>query len=241
MEPLPRWPSLASPGWLRPYRRFDDLLPAEELERLRESLLASPYLADTTLNERFSGTRGFTVVFRRDGIDDVLRHFPDLGGYLFRVLDRSCNAFYLNPLIIRQGARVAPHRDQSLRSWVSPLEPGFPLKVSVLYVQKPAELRGGTLVLYRTGPVTRLDPRPNTLVEFLGSLRHEVTEVQGSPEELPARVSLVCEQYRVGPRILEAVPAFAVKSRRGFGDFMREALQEPPPPEGSQGAPLGPT
>lgn len=231
MDPLPSWPSLTRPGWLRPYRHVADVLPQEELERLRQAILESPYLSDTTLNERFSGTRGFTVVFRRDGIEEVLKHFPEFGAYLFRVVDRSCNAFYLNPLIIRKGARVAPHRDQSLRSWVRPLEPGFPRKVSVLYVQKPEELQGGSLILHRRGPVTTFEPRPNLLVEFLGFLRHEVTEVQGQ-DDLPSRVSLVCEQYRVPPRILEAVPSFAVKSRRGFDDFMREAMQEPRPEEG---------
>lgn len=232
MEPLPAWPTLTRPGWLRPYRHIPDLLPGEELERLREAILRSHYVADTTLNERFSGTRGFTVVFRRDGIDEVLKHFPEFGAYLYRVLDRSCNAFYLNPLVIRKGARVAPHRDQSLRSWVRPQEPGFPRKVSVLYVQKPEELQGGSLILHRRGPLATIEPRPNTLVEFLGYLRHEVTEVQGQ-DDLPSRISLVCEQYRVPKRILDAVPSFAVKSRRGFEDFFREALQEPRPEEGN--------
>lgn len=235
MEPLPPWPTALNPGWLKPFREAPDLLPAEALETLRQDILRSPYLADTTLNERFAGTRGFTVVFTREGLDEVERHFPSFIPYLVKVLHPRCNAFYLNPLVIRKGARVQPHRDRSLRSWVKPREPGYPLKVSVLYVQKPDELRGGQLILHRRGPVGRFDPRPNLLVEFRGFLRHEVTEVVCDGDEIPARISLVCEQYRLPAAVLELVPPFAVKSKRTFEDFMKDAMQEPPPVAGRDG------
>lgn len=243
MAPVSSWPSVLRPGWLRPFRTIPDFLEPADLERLREELLASSYLAETTLNERFAGTYGFTVVFKAAGLERLRQHFPALAPYLARVLHPRCNAFYLNPLVIRRGARVAPHIDQSLRSWVSPLEPGFPVKVSVLYLQVPPGLQGGDLVLYRGGdqPLPPIHPRPNLLAEFRGTVRHEVTEVTG--EELPPRVSLVCEQYRLRREVLDEVPDFAVKSKRPFADFLKDVLAPPPPsePSGEEGPEVEPS
>lgn len=224
-----RWPSLLQPGWLRPYRAVTGLLTPEELGQVRDGILDSPYLAETDLNARFRGTRGFRVLFRREGLPQVLRDFPRFAPYLERVLHPRCNGFHLNPLVIERGVRVEPHRDLSLGSWLHPLTPDFPVKVSVLYVDRPEGLAGGQLVLHGRRPLATFDPRPNLLVEFLGSLRHEVTEVQSQGPSPPPRISLVCEQYRLTPAQLDRLPTYAVRTRRPFGDFLRAVLGEAPP------------
>lgn len=185
-----------------------DAVPAEYLRELREQIRKSPYFTVNNLNRDFVGTRGFSVVFRRGAIERVRQQFPWAGRYLDLALRSECNAFYLNPLQLAQGSHVAPHIDRSLRAYLLDVLP--PFCVSVLYVEVPRDLRGGRLELRRgrrfVGSVT---PREGLLVHFDGDLSHAVERVD-SPG---LRLSLVCEQYRLDPEELEAVPEFAIETR----------------------------
>jgi hypothetical protein len=189
---------------------------------MADSVLDSPFLADNNLNVRFKGTYGFSVVFRRDGIQAVRSEFPELGPFLDLTLRKDCNAFFLNPLLLADGSRVAPHRDYSLHAYC-PDAPA-PRAVSVLYLRVPPLLAGGRLRLYRDDvPLVDIAPEGGMVLEFRGNLRHEVTPVSaGAPEARHSRISLVVEQYRVAKRDLAAIPPMHVGTRRdlGFDDLV---------------------
>jgi len=183
---------------------FSDLY----LSDLRGQILACSYLAVNNLNRDFVDTKGFSVVFQRSELEAVEQQFPFFKPYLDRALLPNCNAFYLNPLLLREGSRVDPHIDRSLRSYCKTVEP--PLVVSVLYVQVPANLVGGELVLCRQKQrVGQIKPETNTLIRFQGDLTHSVNAVK-TPG---TRLSLVCEQYSLSDRELDDIPALTIESR----------------------------
>lgn len=182
--------------------------PPAYLRTLRRQVLACRWFTTNTLNRDFVGTRGFSVVFRREALARVVREFPYFEPYLARALRPDCNAFYLNPLHLALGSRVDPHIDRSLRSYLAEVVP--PVAVSVLYVEVPPEMRGGALVLRRgKKQLGRVTPAEGTLVVFDGDLTHGVERVETDG----ARLSLVCEQYRLRPDELERIPEYVIESR----------------------------
>ena len=171
--------------------------------------MACRYFAVNNLNRDFVGTKGFSVVFQRSGIGEVERRFPFFKPYLSVALQPSCNAFYLNPLLLQTLSRVDSHIDRSLRSYCKTIEP--PAIVSVLYVLVPPTLIGGELMLRcRKRQVGCIRPQFNTLVYFQGDLTHSVKQVT-SP--VSTRLSLVCEQYSLLETELREIPEFAIESR----------------------------
>ena len=111
-------------------------------------------------------------------------------------------------MLLRQGSRVDPHIDRSLRSYCKTVEP--PAIVSVLYVQVPAGLQGGELVLKnRKQAIAKIKPQPNLLIHFQGDLTHSVNAVHS----VGTRLSLVCEQYGLSDGELREIPDFAIESR----------------------------
>jgi len=170
--------------------------------------LACPYFAINNLNRDFVGTKGFSVVFQRSGLAKVEQGFPYFKPYLNIALQPQCNAFYLNPLMLKTGSRVDPHIDRSLRSYCKTIEP--PSLVSVLYVQVPPALQGGELILrHGKRQVGQIKPQFNTLLYFQGDLTHLVNPVT-SPG---TRLSLVCEQYSLSETELQDIPEFTLESR----------------------------
>ena len=190
------------------YQLHSNLFSPAYLSHLQQQILACPYFAVNNLNRDFVGTKGFSVVFRRSHLPLVAQKFPYFQPYLDRALQADCNAFYLNPLLLKAGSRVDPHIDRSLRSYCKTIEP--PVAVSVLYVEVPADLVGGELVLQsRQRQVGKLRPQPNLLVVFQGDLTHSINPVSGTG----VRLSLVCEQYRLEEAELEEIPEFTLESR----------------------------
>lgn len=213
-------------SFLVPYRVRPNLLEAEELERLAQAVLASPFLAASDLDQGFEQTYGFSVLFQRTQVERFLRLLPSARPCLEKVLRPDCQAFLVNPLIIHEGAAVAPHADKTLMSFLPPgSKVPFPTVVSVLYLAIPQGIQGGDLVFHRNALVkARFSPQTNTLVEFPGWLYHEVKP--WSAPSAPAgpatpRVSLVCEQYRLKPALLEQIPEFHLESTRKFSDFLK--------------------
>ena len=185
-----------------------NIFPPEYLSKLQGQILACPYFAVNNLNRDFVGTKGFSIVFQRSGVAEVERLFPFFKPYLSVALHSTCNAFYLNPLMLKEGSRVDPHIDRSLRSYCKTIEP--PDRVSVLYIQVPPDLVGGELVLRSSKRnVGQIRPQVNTLVDFQGDLTHSVNQVT-SPG---FRLSLVCEQYSLSEKELEDIPEFTIESR----------------------------
>ncbi|NDJ19803.1 2OG-Fe(II) oxygenase [Myxacorys almedinensis A] len=190
------------------YRQHPNVFPPSYLSDLRGEILACPYLTVNNLNRDFVGTRGFSVVFQRSGLDTVKQKFPFFRPYLEFVLQPTCNAFYLNPLLLKEGSRVDPHIDRSLRSYCKTIEP--PAIVSVLYVQIPDALQGGELVLRNhKQQVGQIKPSANLVVHFQGDLTHSVNPVRVAE----TRLSLVCEQYSLAKSELQDIPEFTVESR----------------------------
>jgi hypothetical protein len=79
--------------------------------------------------------------------------------------------------------------------------------VSVLYISVPADMKGGDLELLGSSPqedsdendivLERVDPLENRMAEFRGDSFHQVRGYATETEVL--RISLVLEQYKVGP------------------------------------------
>ena len=190
------------------YQQQPNAFSLTYLNDLRGEIQACPYFAINNLNRDFVGTKGFSVVFQRSGLERVDRQFPWFKPYLERALQPACNAFYLNPLLLTCGSRVDPHIDRSLRSYCKTIEP--PAMVSVLYVQVPAALQGGDLVLRdRQRQVGQIKPQAGTLLYFQGDLTHSVNPVTTTG----TRLSLVCEQYSLSDSELSEIPEFTIESR----------------------------
>lgn len=182
--------------------------PSNYLKDLYGEIQACPYFAVNNLNRDFVNTKGFSVVFQRSGLAEVKQRFPFFKPYLDQALQPNCNAFYLNPLLLKAGSHVAPHIDRSLRSYCKTIEP--PALVSVLYVQVPPDLEGGELILRsHKRQVGQIKPQTNTLLYFQGDLTHSINVVQ-TPG---TRLSLVCEQYSLSEAELSQIPQFTVESR----------------------------
>lgn len=187
-----------------------------DLAKLETAILTSPLLGKNPLNQYFATTQGFSVVFRREALADVIERFPAFAPYLVTALSPMANAFYLNPLVLPPGARVMRHADYSLRSYDPTAEP--PAFVSVLYVHVPRDLEGGRLRLFHADDscIAEVTPQHGLLLHFRGDLRHDVTEVAAGS----ARISLVCEQYCLSPAALHRVPRLTVQTTAGFGALL---------------------
>lgn len=182
--------------------------PVDYLDELRSAIHTCPYFSVNNLNRDFIGTKGFSVVFTREGRAEVDRQFPFFSPYLDRALQPDCNAFYLNPLLLNQGSRVDPHIDRSLRSYCKTVEP--PAWVSVLYIQVPTDLTGGNLILRNhRQQVGQVKPKTNTLIRFQGNLTHSINAMTSAG----SRLSLVCEQYDLTEAELADIPRFRIESR----------------------------
>lgn len=190
------------------YRQHPNAFSIAYLNDLRGEILASPLFAVNNLNRDFVGTKGFSVVFQRSHIAQVEQQFPYFKPYLDQVLHPSCNAFYLNPLLLKQGSRVDPHIDRSLRSYCKTID--LPMMVSVLYIRVPADLTGGELVLRNhKQQVGWIKPQVNLLLHFQGDLTHSINAVESSGD----RLSLVCEQYSLSNSELRDIPDLTIESR----------------------------
>lgn len=190
------------------FQQYSGRFSAAYLNDLRGQIQACPYFAVNNLNRDFVGTKGFSVVFQRSGLAQVEQQFPYFKLYLEQALKPDCNAFYLNPLLLKAGSRVDPHIDRSLRSYCKTIDP--PLWVSVLYVQVPTDLEGGELLLrHQKRHVATIKPQPNLLLYFQGDLTHAINPVKTAG----SRLSLVCEQYQLDKSELEEIPEFTVESR----------------------------
>ncbi|MBS2034560.1 2OG-Fe(II) oxygenase [bacterium] len=212
-------------SFLVPYRVRPNLLEPADLERLAQAVQNSPFLAASDLDQGFEQTYGFSVLFQRTQVERFLRLLPSARPCLEKVLRPDCQAFLVNPLIIHQGAAVGPHADKTLISFLPPASKvPFPYRVSVLYLAIPQDIQGGELVFHRNALVkARFSPKVNTLVEFPGWLYHEVKAWTRPGRADCPRVSLVCEQYRLKPKLLAQIPEFHLESTRSFAEFLGPA------------------
>lgn len=204
-QPNPRTPNPI----VKYYQQQPNLFPPKYLNDLWGEVHNCPYFTTNNLNRDFIQTKGFSIAFQRSGLPQVEQKFPFFKPYLDRALQPNCNAFYLNPLLLKEGSRVDAHIDRSLRSYCKTIDP--PDIVSVLYVRIPLDMEGGELVLScQNRRVGQIKPQTNTLLCFQGYLTHSVNAVKTAG----SRLSLVCEQYCLSDVELSEIPEFTIESRK---------------------------
>lgn len=223
---------------MREYVRFPRALAPERTEALRQAALGSRFVSRSPLVGSFRASRGFAAIFTRGGRARLEARMPFLAAFLdealspartaklLRLSDRlrrrplpSPNAFYLNLLLLEEGASVGRHVDATLRE-PSGVARAVPAWVSVLYLECPEGARGGRLRLFRgERPVAELTPEPGLLVQFRGDLHHEVEAYSGgAPGGL--RASLVLEQYAFEDEALGRLPSLRIQSKAGFAAYL---------------------
>lgn len=208
--------------FLWPHQTRENTLASEHLEELLNSVLRSPYLAESDLNEGFSTTKGFSLMFRRDKLERAKTLMPELEPYFDSVLKPNANAFFLNPLVIHGGGAVGAHADKTLSSYID--DAPYPFCVSVLYLSLPTPRTGGDIVFHRSFGRRKVVPKDNLLLEFPGWLKHEVTAL--SSKSSNPRVSLVMEQYELTPQQLESLQPWHLDTTQSFEFFLSEAMGE---------------
>lgn len=203
---------------------------------MRQTLLSSPLVGRSTLAGSFRQSRGFALTFTHAGLDVVRQRFSELKPFLEAALDSkrrpsftpfwrrrpTVNAWYLNLLLLGEGASVGRHVDGTLRGPTA--EPELtPVMVSVLYLAVPPG-GGGELVLSRgVKALAIIEPTEGTMVHFAGHLDHEVRPVGvAASAEAGRRASLVLEQYALGPQSLGRLPPFKIDSRAGFESYLAD-------------------
>lgn len=204
-----------------PHRTRLETLAKDDLAELLSSVLESPYLAESDLNEGFSGTKGFSLLFRRDQLERAKEMFPALCPYFERVLKPEANAFFLNPLVIHGGGAVRAHADKTLSSYLKSVS--YPFCVSVLYLSLPQPRTGGNIVFHRWFGRHTVKPQQNLLLEFPGWLKHEVTELKSDSQD--PRVSIVLEQYQLTEANYQDLIPWHLDSNKSFEFFLDEAME----------------
>jgi hypothetical protein len=207
------------------FQLHDGVMPESALAALREALLGTGLLGDSQLKGTFRSSRGFGIAFRADARERLLERFPFLAPCLalldigdpvrkLRPLSRlkvpTPNAFYVNLLVVGDGAGVGRHVDGTLQDPAG--VPGAtPEVVTALYLQVPTTGRGGELRLFRGDlEVAVVSPAEGSLLHFRGDLAHAVASLHGADK---ARMSLICEQYTFAPAVLARLPPLTVQSR----------------------------
>jgi len=207
------------------------------ISRAASSLIGSHFVARSQLAGSFEVSRGFAVIFTREGATELYTRFPSVEAFVRRLLDgvgtralaswtdrlipraKPPNAFYLNLLLIPVGGSIGMHLDTTLRD-ICDVDDAIPELVSVLYLRAP-DGEGGKLWLYDGAvPLCTIAPVPGAEVHFRGDLRHEVKTFE-SDDEGALRASLVCEQYALDDEALALVPPFKIQSQAGFKAYIR--------------------
>ena len=222
-------------------------LSPERLGPIRDALLGSSFVSQSTLGGAFEKSHGFAMTFQREGRDQIEQRFPPLKDYFAQVLGEPAvralqswwgryrkqpivvpNAWYMNLLLVAEGGTVGRHIDTTLSREAG--VPGTtPVAVTVLYLKVP-QASGGELEISREGLVKGvIKPHEGGLLHFCGELAHEILPVQAVPDGAQ-RASLVIEQYHFADEALARLPKFKLDSRAGFKAFLEHHAERDPKP-----------
>lgn len=192
--------------------------------------------AANPLSDSFAHSRGVVAHFDRSALDDKyafagdeLRWLRD--GYISDLLDKRCNAFVFNVLIVPPGRSrnrtrgVDYHVDQTLIQSVTQ-QGQSAFSVSVGYLQVPEQIDGGELILNGV----RHSPHEGSVLVFRGDQKHAVNAFCAANKKLDQsgqhqqiwrgddcdiksdpdlqRISFVLEQYLLPPAKLKRTPSF---------------------------------
>jgi len=157
--------------------------------------------------DSFEGLYGFRLVFRNDGIDEVIQRYSFLKPFLDESINSSeSNVYYLNSLTVTDGRSVQKHLDTTISNKYLP---GIKTasEVSVLYLQVPNDMVGGRLTVYNLDGTTEcVKPKVGKLFKFDGRLPHSVGITMTDFE----RTSLVLESYNLEEWEYELIPQFHI-------------------------------
>jgi hypothetical protein len=182
------------------YSISKDVMTSGDLQKIIDGICECKYLGKSPLGQEFVRTLGFSIVFRREALEDVVRHFPFLEVFLKTVIFCECNAFYVNPLVLHASSKVKAHIDCRLLPGDIRIIPNL---VSIFYAEISKDMQGGRLILnVGASNQVALTPEANSVVHFLGSTVHCVSKIK-NPKR---RISLVCEQYNLEEEILKGFP-----------------------------------
>jgi hypothetical protein len=186
------------------YHLKHDAFSKEYLDHVERSLLSSPYVGKSPLGPEFVETDGFSIVFRRTALRELINEFEYLREFLEAALFPKSNAFYLNPLIMKSGSRVDAHVD--CRLVVTENVRIIPTLVSIFYVNAEEETGGKLTLNVGTSSELVVCPKSNDLVHFQGNLIHSVSDVSAKD----VRISIVCEQYNLPESVLMGFPEYKI-------------------------------
>lgn len=186
------------------------VLSSSEREALVRGVLEAPYFGASVLGPEFLDTKGFSLVFRRSAIKTVYEEFPYLSQLLEKALFDDCNAFYINPLVMRRQSQVDTHIDCRLTTKGERVIPNL---VSVFYAEVHPEMIGGGIVFRPDqDDEVRVCPEAGDLLHFIGSTLHRVEAISSDVR----RISVVCEQYNLTAAQLEGFPECEVLTDRAL-------------------------
>ena len=183
------------------YAVAHNVLTHEQRTQLVAGITQSEFYGPSALGEEFVQTYGFSVVFCRRALGVIHQELPFIATLLHSALFESCNAFYVNSLVLTSNSRVDSHVDCRLIPATDIRI--IPNLVSVYYAEVSPQMSGGRLILNpdTTNEVAIL-PESGDLVHFVGSVIHRVEAVTA----VCRRVSVVCEQYCLDDKALSAFP-----------------------------------
>jgi len=204
----------SSAGGERAFELVPCALPADSVSQMLMAAEQSDFASANPLADSFDGSRGFGVRWRAEAKSALLSLIPWIEPFVGQVMAwpwsagdmrrPEPNAYYLNLLILPRGVGSGLHVDRTLNGEASPEI------VSVLYLRVPKS-RGGRLVLREHGrPIALIRPEAGSAVHFSGHLTHGVNPVMDSDD---ARVSLVCEQYRLPDSAIADIPYLEICRR----------------------------
>jgi hypothetical protein len=75
------------------YQTSENAFPLDYLSQLQGQILNCPYFAVNNLNRDFIGTKGFSLVFQRSGLNKIEQQFPFLKTYLSIALESNVTPF----------------------------------------------------------------------------------------------------------------------------------------------------
>lgn len=200
--------------------------PKDKCAQVLRTIDATGKVGRSQLDHMFTESRGFGLAFTKHHVDEVRIAHPFLQAFVdevcapdalattlttFERLRRDSapapNAFYVNVLVVEEGAHVGAHIDGTLGPMFG-VDRLTPEAVSVQYLHVDDDEEGGQLLLFAGSQVlAELEPSTGMFVQFNGKARHGV---RASDRR---RVSLVCEQYVVDDELLACLPEPLLQSR----------------------------
>lgn len=226
------------------YEEFPDFLPPDTFSRIASCLSNHSAISSNPLEDAFSGTTGFATIFSgKSGVRRFLAEkrfncdgdtdsdtFNPLAAFFKKALDPLATGFVMNVLVADNHNNqhspklvVGVHVDNTLDHSI-PNSEYLPNTVSVLYLNVPADMKGGHLDIfgidadngvYHGDMAASVFPQENKMARFRGDAYHQVRGYT-TEQITEKRISLVLEQYRVLPHHEKLLTEYTTVVKNGM-------------------------